>query len=248
MCGRNRSNTMKLVDNIFRRRPDAGSSKSYRVKGVKLEILDIATSIAPLIVHEISKNLYGFDQVKFAPGDVIIDIGGHVGIVSLYLAKKYPYIQVYAFEPTPRNYEYFVKNIELNGVTNIAVENLALTSDRRDLDMTMHLENTGGATSNVSDMKKAGHEHYVVRSISLDDVFERHSISRCKLIKIDCEGSEHEILRSTTILNRVDWIVGEFHINRRLEAQGYSIESLVEHVAKYIPPQRIRYEPCRMAE
>jgi FkbM family methyltransferase len=157
-------------------------------------------------------------------------------------------VRVYAFEPTPLNYAHFVKNIELNGVTNIVVENMAITSDRRDLQMIMNPENTGGATANLGDMTKGGHETYTVRSITLDDVFERHGIERCRLLKIDCEGSEHEILRSTQVLNRVDWIVGEFHINTHLESQGYSIENLVAYLETYLPRKHIRYEPCRMAE
>lgn len=55
---------------------------------------------------------------------------------------------------------------------------------------------------------------------------ERYEIDRCRLLKINCEGAEYEILHNTHVLDRVDYLSSEFHINQRLEQDGYSIESL----------------------
>lgn len=234
---------------FLRRRPsDPESPKSYRIKGIRIDVVDVSTSIAPLIVHEIKKGYYGFDRMRFRPDDVVIDVGGHIGIVSMYLAKKFPYIQIYAYEPVPLNYEFFLENIKRNGINNIRLSNVAVTSDRRDVRLAIYRSNTGGATSNLPDMELAGYEYYDVKSITLDDIFDQNGIDRCKLLKIDCEGSEHEILKTTTKLGRIEWISGEFHINSHLEAQGHSIEGLVDHLRGHIPSDHIVFEPCRMAE
>jgi len=234
---------------LLRRKPTGNRfQRTFRIHGVKVRIGDIPTSIAPTIAHELKIDTYGLQRIPFKPGDVVVDIGGHIGLPAIYLAMRYPQIHVHAFEPCPPNYRSFVENIARNGVTNVTVDNLAITADRRDLQMIINLENSGGATGNLADMRLPGHEYFTVPSITLDDAFGRYNIARCKLLKIDCEGSEHEILRSTSVLDRVEWLSGEFHINRRLEAEGHSIDGLVRYLTQSIPRERICYEPCRMAE
>ncbi len=34
---------------------------------------------------------------------------------------------------------------------------------------------------------------------------------RIKLLKLDCEGAEHEIIRTSKLLHLIDEIVGEYH-------------------------------------
>lgn len=50
---------------------------------------------------------YDFDSIDFKERDVVIDIGGNIGMVSIYLAKKYPFLKIYAFEPVIQNYQNF---------------------------------------------------------------------------------------------------------------------------------------------
>ena len=68
------------------------------------------------IVKEFAQDAYGLDAIDFRPGDVVIDIGAHVGLVSLYLAKRHPYVRIHALEPHPLNYENCVDNLRLNDV------------------------------------------------------------------------------------------------------------------------------------
>jgi hypothetical protein len=84
--------------------------------------------------------------------------------------------------------------------------------------------------------------------VTLDDIFAEHGLERCKLLKIDCEGSEHEILLSTGVLPRVEHLAGEFHINGRLRAQGHSIERLRAHCARFVPEARTHCVSVEMGE
>lgn len=232
----------------FLRKRNRGA-RTFRVHGFKVHVADLpGAAIAPTVIHELKRDAYGFARIPFEPGDVVVDLGGHIGLVSIYLAKRYPFLTVRAFEPCPPNYQAFVENLKLNDVMNVTVDNVAITSDRRNLDLIVNLENSGGATANLADMRLPKHENFTVPSITLDDVFERYGIGRCKLLKIDCEGSEHEILHTTKVLDRVDWLSGEFHLNRHLQEQGHSIEGLVSHLQTSIPADRIWYESCHMAE
>lgn len=52
-----------------------------------------------------------------------------------------------------------------------------------------------------------------VPAVSLAELFERHAIERCDLLKIDVEGAEYDILYSAPreLLGRVERIHGEYH-------------------------------------
>ena len=52
-----------------------------------------------------------------------------------------------------------------------------------------------------------------VTCVTLPQVLEEHAIERVRLLKLDCEGSEYEILRACAAetLDRIDYIVLEIH-------------------------------------
>jgi hypothetical protein len=97
-------------------------------------------------------------------------------------------------------------------------------------------------------MRLPEHSYFVAESTTLSAIFAEQEIRRCKLLKIDIEGSEHEVLLNSSCLSRVEYLVGEFHINGNLEEKGYSIERLHEHLKRFIPEQKITFTSCRMAE
>ena len=233
-----------LVDGLV------ASVKTHAVEQIELTICDYAQSTAPdIIVGELRSDEYRLGAIDFQPGDIVIDIGGHIGIFSCYLAKKYPFLKILAFEPIPVSYRMFRRNLELNEIQNIRLYNLAVTSDRRELDMVVHLQgNTGGATANLRDLELDGHARFRCASLTLDYIFQSFLIDSCKLLKIDCEGSEHEILLSARCLDRVQYLRGEFHINQHLRGQGYSIERLAHHCHRLITPEHVVFTRCNMFE
>jgi FkbM family methyltransferase len=242
---------MGLLDWILSpfRSGDGTRVHKFKVEGIPLTVVDRRESIAAKsVAKDLMKDGYQLKEIEFKPGDVVVDIGGHIGLFATYLAKKHPGIKIYSFEPIPPNFEAFQENLRLNGVTNVQVFNQAVTKDRRELEMIVHFQNSGGATGHLRDMTLPGHAHFKVPSLTLDDIFEKFGITKCKLLKIDCEGSEYEILMNTKMLDRVEHLRGEFHINSNLEGQGYSIEGLFQHCSKSIRPEQIRYVPCKMAE
>ena len=80
-------------------------------------------------IGRMTSDYYLLQTATFRDGDAAIDIGAHVGVMSIYLAKKFPFIHVYAIEPDPENYDCLKRNIELNGVTNVTVINKAISGD-----------------------------------------------------------------------------------------------------------------------
>lgn len=183
---------------------------------------------------------YNFDSIDFKDGDVVIDIGGNIGMVSIYLAKKYPFLKIYAFEPVKQNYENFLKNIELNNINKdiIKVFNLAITKDRRDVILTSPFYNSGA--SNIYDNYSNGivlNNDISIKSITFDDIFSNNNILKCKLLKIDCEGAEYEILYSANVenLKNCEYMRAEFHGKKSKQKDLYN------HCNKFIKNIDVMY-------
>ncbi len=213
-----RADTMTVI-------PDGFKSE---VNGITLDVDD--DPVCKVIMREMKQ--YDLDSIDFQPGDVVIDVGSHVGIVSIYLAKKYPGIEVYAYEPTPANYNRLVRNIGANGVVQqVTPFNLAVTGDGKPITLTGNPnDNSGG----MSAFTEPGHVKFEAQSLTLEQVFNGIE-GRIKLLKVDCEGGEYSLLQAKPeILNRVDYLRAEFHTNPTLRSLGYDGQRLAEMCAQHI--------------
>jgi FkbM family methyltransferase len=226
------------------------ATKSYLINGITMRIVDFAASVAAdAIASELSNDAYQISDIRFEPGDTVLDLGGHVGMFSIYLAKRFPFVRIYAYEPSLANYEHFRMNLIANEVRNVQVFNRAITKDGRILGMIAYYQsNSGGVTAHLRNMKLPHRINFKAKSLTLEAIFSQNQIERCKLLKIDIEGSEYEVLLTSGCLHKVDYLVGEFHINDYLAEKGYSIAALHEHLKQFIPEQKIRFTSLRMAE
>lgn len=221
------------------------------VKGIEFDAYDDKMSFTVGCVEgELVTDCYGFEAVTVEPGDIILDIGAHVGVFSIYAAKKWPEARILAYEPSATNYQRLIRNLELADVKNVEPFNLAVTADGRDVNLTLARNNTGGTSAF---RKVNGHLVEQAKSTTLDAIVEGlgkfiGDYPRVKFLKIDAEGSEHEILTTSECLGQIDYLSGEFHINSYLEQQGYSIDGLYAHLHQHMPVNRITYTTCRMDE
>jgi len=151
-----------------------------------------------------------------------------------------------SFEPFPDNYEIFRRNLALNPVRNIHLHTVAISADGRNLKMATNFFNTGGATCNSTSLYYRRVEN--IHSDTLDQVFDSLGIATCTLLKIDCEGSEYEILLSTGVLSRVEYLSAEFHTNRLLKSQGYSVKQLRRHCREYFDRKKLVFHSCKMSQ
>src|SRR5206468_3063191 len=129
---------------------------------------------------------------------------------------------------------------------NVTALNCAVTRDGRELPMIVHPGHSGGSTGHLKDIKQPGHYNLTVRSRTLDSIFDQYVPSRCRLLKLDCEGAEYEILAGARCLQRVDYLSMELHHNRFLTAQGFTPEGLLSEVSRAIPLERIAYTTTPM--
>jgi len=168
---------------------------------------------------------YRPDDWGLGPDDVVLEIGGHRGQLSMTLAKKYG-CHVIVFEPSPPNYEKLIANIAANELeAQITTFNKAVTGNGRLVRMNIMARNSGA--HNIFGKKERGDP--LVASVTL-----AQAIGLCKktptLLLIDCEAAEFEILADLAPLQGIRMLRGEFHSR----APG-DIEELLRKVKTIIP-------------
>jgi hypothetical protein len=79
--------------------------REFHLLGVPMLFADLEGSVAvEVVAGELGFGAYDFSEIAFKPGDVIIDLGAHIGVISIFLAKKHPDATVHAFDPSPPVY------------------------------------------------------------------------------------------------------------------------------------------------
>jgi len=149
---------------------------------------------------------------EIAPS-VIFDIGGNVGMTSIYYSSIFPNARIYTFEPVKRNYEILKLNTE--NIKNIQSFNFGLGSENQEMKIFSANDetNNGGFSiySENTDVNQTSYENIKIKNAG--EVIKELGINNIDLIKIDTEGAEYDILRSMNpkILSNVKWIIGELH-------------------------------------
>jgi FkbM family methyltransferase len=122
----------------------------------------------------------------------IVDIGAQSGLFSL-MSKFTSNTIWHSFEPELTNYNCLLENISLNDIKNIKTYNIGLGSKNEikilNVNPTHRGLNTFGEYSVNFDLNLAEKQSIEVKT--LDSLFLNTKID---LIKIDTEGSEHDIL------------------------------------------------------
>ena len=121
----------------------------------------------------------------------IIDAGSMVGDSAL-IFQKYTDKNIYAFEPTNKNYEFLLQTIKLNNATRIIPVKKALGSEPSQAQISINHTNLGGSSMIFNNNYVNNHES--VEVITLDSFVYEHNLE-VGFIKVDIEGFEQEFLK-----------------------------------------------------
>jgi FkbM family methyltransferase len=134
------------------------------------------------------------------PGDVVVDAGANVGTHALFFARKVgPGGRVFAFEPQRIAFQSLCASLALNSITQVQAFHAALSRQPGTLFVPLPdhqlAANYGGLSLAPGAGARPGEELEPVAVMTLDqlppDQLARH---RCRLIKIDVEGMELEVI------------------------------------------------------
>jgi FkbM family methyltransferase len=169
---------------------------------------------------------------EIARGGIVVDIGAHVGLFSVYTSRILKARRIVSVEPDASNFDLLSKNIHVNHIENATVVEAAVAGESGEKWISINPSNTGGHS-----LYRHGPHARLVRVLSLMDLFESSGISECSLLKIDCEGAEMEIFKTAPdgLLKRVSAISLEYHLDTyppeklemfrtRIERLGFVVE------------------------
>lgn len=154
--------------------------------------------------------------------DIVVDIGAHIGAFSVYAAIKATQGKIYAYEPVPENFKLLNHDIKLNNLNNIIPFNLAVSDSkgRKKIYFT-----DSSATASLFGRRRQ--RFHPVKSVGLEDVFGDNGLKKINFLKMDCEGSEYDILFNTPkkYLDKIDKVVLEYHEGEFTKYKGKDLEN-----------------------
>jgi FkbM family methyltransferase len=178
----------------------------------------------PAAVYHVFKEIFMEDfykirsLVKKLPAEpVIVDIGANAGFFDILILSKNPCAKVYAYEPLPSNVAQVKEAINNNPVLKNALEifQYGITGLPQQ-SITLYTEDTtenSVVASVFSAFDSRNTRTISVPAKTLTNVLNENNLMQVDLLKIDCEGSEYDIIYNTApaILQRCRIMSVETH-------------------------------------
>lgn len=153
----------------------------------------------PLLIAEIHMALGIWEPYVshvFNPnkGDVVLDVGAHIGYYTLKAAKTVGSEGlVISVEPDPRNFKLLKKNVNSNRLRNVKLINCALGESSSYAILKIGRDPTRSTLMN----KIQNHNTSLIKIEvkTMDDLFEEIKVQKLNWIKIDVEGAASKVLK-----------------------------------------------------
>ena len=124
-------------------------------------------------------------------GDVVIDIGAHVGKYAIRAGKLVGMEgKVYAIEIEPKTYELLLKNIRLNKFEDIIIPLKIGISDK--IGETTFFISEG--RSEINSLQDEWGKKIDVNTTTIDEIVTKEKLEKIDLIQMDIQGAEYEAI------------------------------------------------------
>jgi FkbM family methyltransferase len=195
--------------------------------------------------HVIGLNIvrgrYEADGIRFVrsvlrPGDTAVDAGAHIGFFAMHMAARVgPMGKVHAFEPLDSNADLLERSISENGFADRIIFHRAAVGQhagRATLTFPLETLNTGGAyLLRDGAAPLLGNQ---TRSVPLVTLDEANLTRPVRLIKMDVEGAEPQIVLGATRVLKEDRpvIMSELHPTQLERASGTTADDFLAQMRR----------------
>jgi FkbM family methyltransferase len=176
---------------------DVRDGQPRRAVRVETDVGPLLVSEHDRVIHHVLRDTGVWEKEEsdalrglLAPGMVFVDIGAHVGYMTLLAAGAVgPSGRGIALEPAPGNFELLQANLLWNGITNVVAVPAAAWNE------------TGPVAFSLSDVNTGDHRAYArpdtetlrVPGYSLDDIIPAQL--SVDVVKVDAQGTDHLALQ-----------------------------------------------------
>jgi len=167
------------------------------VNGYKLEVipgdLGISSELLMFKTHEpLTTKLLSKELKKDM---VCLDVGGNIGYYTLFESNIVgPNGKVIAIEPSPPNFKYLKKNLEIQNIKNVDAYNFAAGDRDGDINFLIYEESNGSFTIPDGETTNLPGEIIKVQAKRLDTFLDELKINRVDFVRMDVEGYESYII------------------------------------------------------
>lgn len=223
--------------------------KEIKFNGRKFSIL-ISSDADESVFHEIftERDYQKIEpQIKNARA-LIVDIGAHIGLFSLYASALNQNVKILSYEPEEENFKNLKENLKQNHIQNVTAKNLAvagkegiatlyISEDSHNHSLDKNAKGIRPGANSCSRHSTGNDNCFLGRKVqatTLDKILSTHAV--CDLVKMDCEGAEFEIVSSAQpeTLKKVKRFFIEYHeytegnsaqtIKRILEKNNFKVQ------------------------
>ena len=152
-------------------------------------------------------HLCDLGDVELGAGDVILDLGAHIGTSALLFSRRWPEATIICVEPNPGTFGYLERNVTANRVRARLLNEAVGASEGT---TTLFGVDDASCEASTSFSRPGASREVPVAA------FERLMAGAggpVKVVKLDCEGAEHELLATSTpeLWRDVDVVLLEYH-------------------------------------
>ena len=139
--------------------------------------------------------------------DIVIDIGAHIGLFSLFVSQYCKNGKIFSYYPIEKNFRILKENIELNKIKNIIHFNSAVSNQSNKLKIFIDSDDSAHS------IFESDRDFIEVNSTTIKSIFDENEIKNCNLLKLDCEGAEYQIIESIPkeYFLKIDKMIIEYH-------------------------------------
>ena len=178
--------------------------------------------------------LEDYNRPGFLPEEgTVVDIGAHIGLYTMFVSSASKNTRIFSFEPASDNYAMLKDNIARNSLDSVKAFNIAVSGQSGKKELFLSEDQAGHTLHKKSEKKE------IVDCVTLDDIINDNDIQKITVLKLDCEGSEYDILDnlSDAGYDKIERICLEYHITgddfsmrdklkKNLAKRGFNIEDV----------------------
>jgi FkbM family methyltransferase len=162
-----------------------------------------------------------YRKCNFTENDRWLDVGGNIGAFGLKYHDRVELIASY--EPDLSNYETLVENYRLNEITNAVAYPFALVGNDDEIRVLYVNKKKNKGMHSLVPVR--GRDKVEIQCYSFNKALVENQINK---IKLDCEGSEYELLMACDHLDQIDELIMEWHISLLKDNNGSKLQEVTE--------------------